>query len=102
MTDWFEAGAEAWRDGQPRHGAPSEERARAEWLRGWDAAAAEDETDATIWQVAHVKLLLRDGRLHLVDGQGRLLGTQVHVAVEAAEHGHVATVVFSGVKIETD
>lgn len=99
MTDWYAAGKRDALDGIPKHGAPSDPKAAAEWLRGW-TEVREEETEAT-YSLAPVRLVLMDGRLHLTDAQGRILGAQVYVSVETAEHGHNATVVFSGLEIET-
>ena len=72
-----------------------------DWRAAWDEAqAAAPEDGDIVFRCTAVKLLIdKDGRFHLVDSQGRLLGAQVYFNVEQAEQGHNVTVTFSGVDV---
>ncbi len=100
---WEERGAADFAEGVERKPGPFPAGTPEgdDWRAGWDAASAAAPQDGdTVFRVAPVKLSIVDGRFHLVDPQGRLLGAQSYINVEQAEHGHNVTVTFSGVDLQ--
>ena len=99
MTDWLERGKKDFRDGVPRVGAPAGEGSAHgnDWRKGWDAAETEGEQARL--QMADVEIVLHDGRLFLVDEQGRVLGMQTNVVVEQSDDGLAASVSFRGLRL---
>ncbi len=100
---WRERGAHDFAQGVEREPGPFPAGLPEgdDWRAGWDEAqAAAPEEGDSVFRCTPVKLLIdKDGRFHLVDSQGRLLGAQVYFHLEQAEHGHNVTVTFSGVDV---
>ena len=98
--DWRERGKKDFRDGVPRAAAPNSQDTPAggAWRRGWDEAAGEAEQQGL--EVAGVALVLRAGRLTLVDAAGRVLGTQANIAVQQNDEGLAAAVTFTGLRLD--
>ncbi len=99
--DWYQRGKHDFAEGVPRSGAPSSEEATAgrEWRRGWDEAASKARKRRP--DLSSVELLMRDGRLYLVDESGRVLGNQTNLVLEQGEDGTAASVTFAGLRIRT-
>ncbi len=99
--DWRERGKKDFRDGVPRVAAPNSQDTSAggAWRRGWDEAAGEAERQGI--EVTEVALVLRAGRLYLVDAAGRVLGTQTSIVIEQNDEGLAAAVTFTGLRLTT-
>ena len=100
---WRERGAHDFAQGVEREPGPFPATTPEgdDWRAGWDEAeGAAPEDGDTVFRVAQVKLLVKEGRMHFVDAQGRVLGAQVYLSAEQAEHGQNVTVTFAGVELE--
>ena len=99
MTDWLERGRYDFREGVPRAGAPAGEGSAVgnEWRKGWDEADAKHEVSRV--EIAEVELVLRGGKMFLVDDRGRVLGTQTNIVVEQNDDGTAASVSFADLRL---
>ncbi len=100
---WRERGAHDFAQGVEREPGPYPARTPEgdDWRAAWDEAqAATPETGDKVFRMVSVKAMIDgDGRLHAVDSEGRLLGTQTYINLEQTGLGNSLTVTFADVKI---
>ncbi len=92
--DWEAQGRKDRRQAVPIAGAPGPEDTihGRQWRKGWQ----EEDTriEASRQEMAPIEVQMRDGKLFLVDGDGRILGNQSGIILQQDEDGLSASVTF--------
>lgn len=104
-TDWYQRGVHDYNEKVPRIAAPTPVGLPAgdEWRDGWDSAAKVSELEGKqSLEIAYPELILKAGKLVLIDDRGRVIGVQIGIVVEQHDDEVSASVTFAGLQLHSD